>query len=468
VGGIAGGVGISAAGSSQTTGNIIFSNSNGVSFGMNGSTVTGSIATTYAGTGFTSTTTAGSVLLGTHNTAGLSLGVPNWITTYNSQANFSAGVSFLGNNAGSTGITGSQLVLVGSGVVSLSQSTGANGATVSILAPASSSLSGTGAVSIQVNGSTISIGAPVQSAQPVAVSGSNGSFAFSTVTFGNANAFSFLTSNGSIVGSFNPTGAAAAGTGFTTGSTTGAFTGSLQSNGLSLSMPYRTRYAVNGPFLNSIYTATNTSWSQTNTFGYASYNYLSLDVPVTGSRMDALGVWMADTVASSRGINVGYSVWGGIYTRNGSTLSQLSSGSTNTSYGYTSSNAGATWLSQLVIRPFSTPMNVNIPPGEYFVAFNMSTSIAPVGGVTITADQNISMMDFGGLNGYLTASNTGGVTYTSTVGYAEMGNLSAASSNWYYGAGIATAGAAGLPSSVAISNLNGSNIPANVIIFRNA
>lgn len=72
----------------------------------------------------------------------------------------SAGVSNLGNTAGSTGITGTQMVLVGSGPVSLSQSTGANGGTVSINAPATSSLSATGALSISTNGSTISLGVP--------------------------------------------------------------------------------------------------------------------------------------------------------------------------------------------------------------------------------------------------------------------------------------------------------------------
>jgi hypothetical protein len=71
---------------------------------------------------------------------------------------FSAGVSNLGNTAGATGITGTQNVFVGSGVVSLSQTTGANGGTISILAPATSSLSGTGGISLSTNGSTISIG----------------------------------------------------------------------------------------------------------------------------------------------------------------------------------------------------------------------------------------------------------------------------------------------------------------------
>ncbi len=48
---------------------------------------------------------------------------------------FSAGASNLGNTAGSTGVTGTQLVLVGSGVITLSQSTDANGGTVSVLSP---------------------------------------------------------------------------------------------------------------------------------------------------------------------------------------------------------------------------------------------------------------------------------------------------------------------------------------------
>lgn len=45
---------------------------------------------------------------------------------------FSAGASNLGNTAGNTGLSGTQLVLVGTRGISLSQTTGANGATVSI------------------------------------------------------------------------------------------------------------------------------------------------------------------------------------------------------------------------------------------------------------------------------------------------------------------------------------------------
>ena len=71
---------------------------------------------------------------------------------------FSAGMSTEGNTDGNTGVTGSRLVLVGTGPISLSQTTGAAGATLSFNAPATSSLSATGVVSISTNGSTISIG----------------------------------------------------------------------------------------------------------------------------------------------------------------------------------------------------------------------------------------------------------------------------------------------------------------------
>jgi hypothetical protein len=48
------------------------------------------------------------------------------------QSLFSAGASNLGNTAGSTGVTGTRLVLVGTNMVSLSQSTDASGGTVSV------------------------------------------------------------------------------------------------------------------------------------------------------------------------------------------------------------------------------------------------------------------------------------------------------------------------------------------------
>ena len=106
----------------------VFSNSNNVSFGTNASTVTASAsfnqtvqpaiglntaqtnvtwtvnssgisidAGGYAGTGFTSTTTAGTQVKATQNTAGLSMAVPAFLTTSPAQTNQNLSLFALGN-----------------------------------------------------------------------------------------------------------------------------------------------------------------------------------------------------------------------------------------------------------------------------------------------------------------------------------------------------------------------------------
>lgn len=105
-----GGAAIAAAGATVTNNTVIFSNSNGVSFGGNGSTITAQIAgvgtvnfadsngitwgsstngvsttitgsiAAYGGTSLSTVSTTGSVLLGGINTAGISLSVPAWLT----------------------------------------------------------------------------------------------------------------------------------------------------------------------------------------------------------------------------------------------------------------------------------------------------------------------------------------------------------------------------------------------------
>lgn len=119
----AGNVTFSAGANSAGLASLVFSNANGVSFGLNGSTITASAAGGGGG-------------------------------------GIGGGVSNLGNTAGSTGtVTTGNIVFVGSGPISLSQSTGAAGsaATISILGPATSSLVGVNGISLSTNGSTISV-----------------------------------------------------------------------------------------------------------------------------------------------------------------------------------------------------------------------------------------------------------------------------------------------------------------------
>jgi hypothetical protein len=80
---------IAAGGSTAaSTGTVEFGNANNVSFGLNAGTVTASasypaqtVDTNKAGVGYTSTTQAGSTVGATHNTAGLSMAWPPFLTT---------------------------------------------------------------------------------------------------------------------------------------------------------------------------------------------------------------------------------------------------------------------------------------------------------------------------------------------------------------------------------------------------
>lgn len=92
-------------------------------------------------------------------------GVSSATITVSGPNMLSAGISTLGNTAGSTGLVSNQIVFVGGNNITLSQSTGgASSATITISAIASSSLVAAGNVSLSTAGSTITI----SGIQPVA------------------------------------------------------------------------------------------------------------------------------------------------------------------------------------------------------------------------------------------------------------------------------------------------------------
>ena len=135
---------------------------------------------------------------------------------------YSAGISNLGNTAGTTGLAGNQLVIVGSGPVSLSQSLNGGSGTLTINAPATSSISATGIVSVQVAGSTISIGAPSMSAGMSTQGGTAGQTGFASrqlmLIGGNNITLSGSTNGGSM--SITISAGGAAGGGFSAGIST--------------------------------------------------------------------------------------------------------------------------------------------------------------------------------------------------------------------------------------------------------
>ena len=145
------------------------------------------------------------------------------------------GVSTGGNTAGATGtVSTGNVVLVGSGPISLSQATGAAGsaATITINAPATSSISGTGQVSVAVAGSTISLGVPTQTifATGNTTQGSSGTFTNGSFLVNALGNISAGYSNGSLVLSGAGVGAGLSlgvSTGGNTSGNTGTYSGQV-------------------------------------------------------------------------------------------------------------------------------------------------------------------------------------------------------------------------------------------------
>ncbi len=199
-------INISAGTTSTNASAFTFSNSNNVSFGINGQTITGSIATTYAGTGFTTATTAGTNIVGTLNTSGLSLGVPAYLTT--------AALSQDSSKYAGTGFTTTSTA--GSNIVGTLATNGLSMGVPNYLTTA-----------MQSNAATIS---------NIKISAGTLSQTRSDVTFADSNGISWgLNTNGVVTGSIATT---YAGTGFTSTTTAGtAIVGTLNTSGLSLGVP---------------------------------------------------------------------------------------------------------------------------------------------------------------------------------------------------------------------------------------
>lgn len=316
----------SAGTSSASLGSVVFSDSNGVSFGLNGSTMTAShngLTTARASNDAIGLNTAQSNVTWTVNSSGLSLdarGYAGTATTFNgtnasasitlnsaglrldlsaaaaggaspvvsaangsysfttlsfsnangvsfgtsagsavtasvaAQTNQTLGGYFVGNTTGqssSSTVDARSLSFDGAGIVSAGFSNGTIriSATQSVQTQASGDIARSGFTSAgnniglsgTLNSGGLSLSATVaaQTVQPVAVSANNGSYAFSTLSFSNANGVSFGTSAGSAVtASYTvPTVTqyfSATNTTFNGANISGSMT--LNTNGLQLSM----------------------------------------------------------------------------------------------------------------------------------------------------------------------------------------------------------------------------------------
>ena len=170
-------------GTATLSGGVSFSNANNITFYTSaGNAIAASFSTSQsvqtqasgaiAGSGFTTTTTAGSVMVGTNNSAGLSLGVPNWLTVAAGGGGFTGGVSTGGNTLGNTGSQTGSLYFAGGNNITLSVATAAGGAqTITISGPNTAAVP-TSYVS-QVNGSSGAVSMAVGSSLSSSTNGSS-------------------------------------------------------------------------------------------------------------------------------------------------------------------------------------------------------------------------------------------------------------------------------------------------------
>lgn len=172
----------------------------------------------------------------------------------------------------------------------------------------------------------------------------------------------------------------------------------------------------------------------------ATLQYVPVLQPVTLSRLDALVSWAGASSATTNTCAFAVSAYAAIYTKNGATLSSVSSGSTQTTYSYASNSAGQTQLISGAIRPISVPLAANMTPGEYYVGFNIVTATSSIGLSTTNLAQSLSIM---GGNGLQTAAN-----------FAEFTNQTATSTGLQGGMGVYSAATTGLPAAVSLSAIN--------------
>lgn len=389
----------------------LFSNANGVSFGLSESSITAStVLNVFAenGEGIVAGTAlifrdSGGVAFGIDQFGGgirITASAPAGLTAINISAgttsnNLSA-LTFANGNGVSFGINAS--TLTASIATSLTNIRLSAGTTSNLLSAVT--FSNANGVSFGLDAGTITASHNALTSQSNQnVTAGNGGFAFETLSFSNANGISFGTSAGSaITGSHNAITTARASTdgiGLNTAQTNVTWT--VNSSGVSLNAA---GYAGTGTSAtNASVTlnsnglaisvaapgggagATLTSWSPDMQISVAGSNAANssvslcpfrLDQNVSASQFACVASVSAATAAntSSAGFRIGVSAV--IYTKSGATLSSLNSGSMSTST-FHQSNSTLSVANQRMFT-FALATASAFTPGQYWLALHVTTT----------------------------------------------------------------------------------------------
>jgi hypothetical protein len=350
-----------------------------------------------------------------------------------------------------------------------------------------------GSMTVNSNGVRLDLSAGAGGGVTPAASASNGSFNFTTINFSNANNVTFGTSAGGIItASVAAPGAAAENNWVnllganTTGNTT-ASGSTIGYSGINLTLSGTNNSVINisAPAVSSlvgvggISISTNGStisisnspvsqrWqypqgalSALSAFGNGSFSINRMDAVnnVTATRLDMPVLLSIASSATANTFGFAMTVFAAIYTKNGSTLSSLSSGSQTLAFTVASNTAGSTQMLGGAIRPVSVPMNINMTDGEYYVGYGISTNTVSSGTATTANGVTISAM--------------GGLGYSSAIGW--VGDFTATtntSTGMLGGMGVYSAAISTVPPAVSLSAINqtGSYYSrANIgVVFRN-
>lgn len=451
---------VSAGTASMALGQVVFSNASGVSWGLNGSTLTASVKTDYqtsgaylttaqpvgaylttarasndavglntaktnatwtvnssgisldaggyAGSGMTTATTTGVAIVGTHNSAGLSLGVPAMLTTAmasNRGSDFiAASASFNGTNISATLASGAVSFSVGNYLTTARASTDAIG-----LATAQSNVTwtansaglsfdargyaGTGtsatnaSVTLNSAGLAISVAAPGAGGGIALYDGAN-SITSGTARFSNSNNVSF---------------------GFNGSTITASISNDATHTGFN---PYANAYTI------------------INAGANGSISICPVNALAFQCDRAIMAAHNTNSSNSSGQHSLTYAV--GIYSRNASTLSLVTSGSI--SIALTHSGTDGSYSLYSGIRMVTMPLTATVSEGLYWIAALTRSSSGVTGG-------SYSHMAMSQVN-------------SNMVGH--FGSSNASTMQFPLGHGIYTATSAAMPNSMAFSDIRGS------------
>lgn len=371
------------------------------------------------------------------------------------------GMSNLGNTSGTTGVlSGSalQYALAGGNNVTLSQSLNGVSGTLTISA-ANQSVQTQNLHNVTLSGNTAGVMAQISSGTLTLAGGNNVTLSQNgnavTISAGaGGGGGGIALANSQTTYSSGTANLIEGGGAITINSTTGqsfkfsvpqisslSATGavSISTNGGTISIgapiiPSATLSRFDYP--NGIFTALSANGQ-----GSLSLNHVYVPFNVTGSAMKIGGsLTLGTSTAASTG-SANLSLWMGIYSLNGSSLSLASSGSTLHAFSWQAASTATSALTSLTgMRELTVPMNVNMTPGEYWAAAVISSATTATGA---------------------TFSVWGNNLLGTAAGQGVLTPLGSATSNANSGAmmlqGIYTAATSAGPSSVAASQINNSS-----------